>query len=177
MKCLKFGAHFYTNCLNLWIWSVKRTFRWMLIFFWSVMRAFDRVCYQCWWLWSELAVEVFEDAWRVDLVSNCSMISCNRFFDFNPTFGPHPNMAEYGEHLILFFWFCTKRSPIDQSWVLLYDNKVATISLMSALALSMDLWRWRWWGLPWTMCRRGHMFLSSRITSAIHSEPLSDCKI
>ena len=35
------------------------------------------------------------------------------------------------------FWFCIKRSPKDQSCVLLYDSQAATdISLMSALALS-----------------------------------------
>ena len=27
MKCLKFGAHFYTNCLKLWISHMKNTER------------------------------------------------------------------------------------------------------------------------------------------------------
>ena len=51
-----------------------------------------------------LIVEEFDDACSVDKksssVCNRSMISCSRLVDFNPTFGLHPNMAEYGVHLI-----------------------------------------------------------------------------
>ena len=36
----------------------------------------------------------------------------------------------------LFFWFCIKRSPKDQSCMLLYDSQATNISLMAALALS-----------------------------------------
>ena len=48
---------------------------------------------------------------------------------------------------------------------------------MSAITLFTDLWPWRWWGFPWTMCHRGHMSLSSCITSAVISEPSNECKI
>ena len=50
-----------------------------------------------------LVGEEFDDACSVhkksSSVSNRS-ISCSRLVDFNPNFGLHPNMAEYGVHLI-----------------------------------------------------------------------------
>ena len=50
-------------------------------------------------------------------------------------------MAEYSVHLIpvwyaVFFWFCIKWGPKDQSCVLLSDSQATNILLMSALALS-----------------------------------------
>ena len=51
-----------------------------------------------------LVVKKFDDTCsehkKCSSVSNYSMISCSRLVDFNPTFGLHPNIAEYGVHLI-----------------------------------------------------------------------------
>ena len=62
-----------------------------------------------------LVVKKFDDTCSVhkksSSVSNCSMISCSRLVDFNPTFGIHPNMVEYCPlqlNLGSTFWRITK---------------------------------------------------------------------
>ena len=66
-------------------------------------RSFSRACYRILRIYAKLVVEESHEARRVDKrsfsASNRSMISA-AVADFNPTFGLHPNMAEYSAHLI-----------------------------------------------------------------------------